>query len=159
MIRPRVTIKQTINTSTLRKDILAKVRGSYVTIGVHEDAGRYSGSNAPSVVEVALWNEFGTSHIPERSFLRAALDENVALINNWREEAIGMLLQGAQVETALSMLGFRIMTLIQNKIKSNVPPPLAQGTVDAKVKDGVAPVTLIDTGLLLRSIAYKVVTK
>lgn len=130
--------------------------GAYVAIGVHEDAGTY-GDGGPDVVEVALWNEFGTTNMPERSFIRSAIDDGMEQINQWREEFLTkMLTDGWTERKALEAMGFRIQTLIQNKIKSNVPPPLAESTVQAKMKDGVAPKTLIDTGLLLRSITYKV---
>ena len=137
---------------------LKQLKGAYVTIGVHEDAGQYTeGSHPPSVVEVALWNEFGTSNIPERSFLRSAIDGNESLINSWLKEVCQKITFGEiTVEKGLEIIGYRTQVLIQNKIKSNVPPPNAPSTVAQKQRDGVAPNTLINTGLLLRSITYKV---
>lgn len=130
---------------------------AYVTVGVHEDAGSYPGGS-PTVAEVALWNEFGTRYIPERSFLRSTIDENSALIDRWREEAISKIIAGKwSVEKALEALGFRVQVLVQNKIRSNVPPPNAPATVAQKAKYGVPPQTLINTGLMLRSVAYRVV--
>lgn len=149
------------------KELLKKASGAYVTIGIHEDAGAYPGGQ--SVVSVALWNEFGTSTSPQRSFFRSAIDENETLINTWREEAIDkMLNQGWTVEKALTMIGFRIQVLIQNKIKSNIPPPNKPSTVKAKQASGVSPKsgfkagfegrtgTLINSGLMLRSVTFKV---
>lgn len=139
-------------------ETLGRYKNSYVTIGIHEDAGEYPGE--ASVAEVALWNEFGTRFTPERSFLRSALDDNNAKINSWREEAIENILdKGWTVEKALEMMGLRIQLLIQNKIKSDVPPPNAPSTVAMKKKDGVAPRTLIWSGLMLRSVTYKVILK
>jgi len=143
-----------------QREALAKrlkgMRNASVTIGVHEDAGRYEGSDV-SVVEVALWNEFGTKRIPERSFLRSALAGNEGLINQWRAGVISGIIEGSlTVEKGLETLGFRIAELVKNKIKSNVPPPLAESTARDKKARGVAPVTLIDSTLLLRSISYRV---
>jgi hypothetical protein len=136
---------------------ISDTKDAYVTIGLHEDAGQYPGENAPSVVEVGLWNEFGTATSPERSWLRSAIDEGQGQINQWRDEAILHIMNdGWTVEKALEMMGFRIQVLIQNKIKSDVPPSLADSTAKAKTASGVAPVTLIDTGLMLRSVTYKV---
>ena len=137
---------------------LKKINSAYVTIGVHEGAGTYSkNSENPTVAQVALWNEFGTQHIPQRSFIRSALNENLDKINQWREEAVNQILSDEiTVEKALESIGFRIQILIQNKIKSNVPPPNAASTLARKYKEGVASNTLIETGLLLRSITYKV---
>lgn len=147
-------------------DMIKRHKHAYVTIGIHEDAGRYSAGNA-SVVEVALWQEFGTRTIPERSFIRSAIDDNVGKINSWREEMINNIVdKGWSVEQALDAIGVRIQILIQNKIKSNVPPPYGSGRKpndadriqelqDAKKARGHAPVTLIETSLMLRSVTYK----
>lgn len=131
---------------------------AYVTVGVHEDAGSYK--DGQSVVMVALWNEFGTNKTPERSFLRSTINGNVGLINKWREEVIGNILnKDWTVEKALTALGFRVQILIQNAIKSDIGPPNAAYTVERKRLAGIAPRTLIETGLLLRSIGFKVFTK
>lgn len=136
---------------------------SYVTIGLHAEAGTYpAGKDGESVTvaEVGLWNEFGTKTSPERSWMRSAIDEGQPQIEAWRNELMGKVMDGSMnLEMALNAMGFRIMTLIQNKIKSNVPPPNAASTLVAKERHGVAPNTLIDTGLMLRSVTYKVVIK
>lgn len=141
------------------KKILHQLENSHVTIGVHEDAGKYStGSNPPTVVEVAFWTEFGTRSQPERSWLRSAVDENQSTIDRWREELLPQILDGKiSVQKGLEIMGFRMQTLVQNKIKSNVPPPNAASTREQKRRDGAGDSTLIHSGLLLRSVTYKVV--
>lgn len=132
-------------------------KGAFVSIGFHEGAGKYPGNNAPDVVEVALWNEFGTRTTPERSFIRSALDQHEPKLNEWRWEMIyNMMFKGWDLRKALEAMGFRIQVLIQNQIKSNVPPPNAESTLEAKAKKGVPGVTLIDSGLMLRSVTYQV---
>lgn len=134
--------------------ILKSWKNAYVSVGVHEDAGQYP--DGQSVVQVALWNEFGTEHIPSRSFFRSAIDENMGRINKWRDQVIEDIIDGKRTpQNALETLGFRVQQLIVNKIKSNVPPPLKNP--QAKMRKGLAPVTLIETGLLMRSISFKVV--
>lgn len=170
MIKPTVTITDPGEKDA--KALLKRMRGfndAYVTIGVHSDAGNYTkGSPPPTVVEVALWQEFGTETIPERSFIRSTVDENAQLINGWIDEVTQKIVfSDWDVKKALSAIGKRIKILIQNKIKSNVPPEYGSGkgpnspsTIEAaqnaKKARGFAPVTLIETGLLLRSIQYKV---
>jgi hypothetical protein len=161
VIRPKVKVTDTGKEDAKKvRDRLKTLGKAYVTIGVHDDAGKYSeGNPPPDVVEVALWMEYGTETIPERSFIRSTVDENVSKINQWREEAVRKIIfERLSVEKALESIGIKVQFLIQNKIKSNVPPPLAPSTKAAKQRKGVAPVTLIDTGLLLRSITYKVHT-
>jgi predicted RNase H-related nuclease YkuK (DUF458 family) len=152
------------------KDLIKKAGGAYVTIGIHKDAGKYP--DGTDVVSVALWNEFGTSTSPERSFFRSAVDGNESLINKWREEAIqNMVEKKWTVKKALELVGFRVQTLIQNKIKSNVPPPNAPSTIAEKRRTGVSPKsgakpgfadrtgTLIDSGLMLRSVTFRTYPK
>lgn len=137
---------------------MKKLKGSYVSIGVHEGAGAYD-SGIP-VFQVAIWNEFGNKQIPEHAFFRTALDGHESEINSWREELLKQVMDGKITEQkALASLGFRIQVLIQNQIKSNMPPENAPSTVAAKVRDGVAPETLIWSGLMLRSITFQVVMK
>lgn len=140
-------------------DKISQLNEAYVTIGVHEDAGKYTeGKDPPSVVEVALWNEFGTKNVPERSFMRSAFDENEQRINQWREEALtNMLEKGWSVEKGLEMIGFRMQEIVRNKILSNIPPPNSEATLAAKAAKGEGSNTLIATTLMLRSVTYKVV--
>ena len=138
---------------------LKKYKGAFVSVGVHEGAGNYTGGGKEevSVVEVALWNEFGTKYMPERSFIRSTVDENQGLINAWRQEAIGKITEGKwTVEKALEAIGFRLKLLIETKIKSNVPPPNAPSTLAIKKRDGAGSATLMHTKLLSRSITYQV---
>lgn len=147
---------------------LKKQAHSYVTIGIHEDAGKYTdGKNPPMVGEVSLWNEFGAKkgqpdEIPERSFVRSAIDENEPKLRQWREDMVANILhKGWSITKALESMGLRIQLLIQNKIKSNVPPKNAPSTVDAKNRTAPANAnrTLMESELLLRSVHYKVFVK
>lgn len=142
---------------------IAQMKRSYVTIGIHSDAGQY-GDTGVEVYEVALWNEFGTPNaahpIPERSFFRSALNENEGVLNELREQLIQDITEGkVTVKKALEKVGFRVKTLIENKIKSNVPPENAESTKNAKIAAGYGTNTLIASGLLLRSVTYKVEMK
>lgn len=132
-------------------------KDAYVTIGLHEDAGTYPDADV-SVVQVGLWNEFGTETIPERSWLRSTLSDNISEIKAVRLLAIAKMMKGEMdLEGALNLIGFRIQVMVQNKIKSNVAPELSPATAAMKAKKGIAVQTLIQSGLMLRSVTYKVV--
>jgi hypothetical protein len=149
----------------IRKQI-ALMDNSYVTIGVHEGAGDYD--TGVSVVQVALWNEFGTETVPERSFLRSTVDENQSLFQKYRDDAIANIVAGkSTVAKELDAIGFNIAELIRNKIKSNIEPAYGTGKAgksadaiakaqQAKQNKGQEPVTLIASGLMLRSITWEV---
>jgi hypothetical protein len=131
---------------------LEQIKKGFVTIGIDEDSGSYEKTGIP-IVKVALWNEFGTDTQPERSFLRTAIDEGTAQINKWQQEIlINILEKNWSVEKGLKALGLRIQVLIQNKIKSNVPPPNKPSTL--KRKHGS--ITLNDTKTMLRAVGYRV---
>lgn len=148
------------------------VKNAFVTIGVHGEAGKYtsdgpgSRKSMPSVAEVALWNEFGTTNTPERSFIRSTIDEALPRITDMMTAAYDKVLEvaakggdyKASLFAALSGIGFKTQVLVQNKIKSNVPPPLSKATIDAKEKKHSlhAHNTLMDTELLLRSVTNQV---
>lgn len=151
------TLKGKENLAKLKKDI-KDLHKHYVTVGIHQDAGNYTqGATPPSVVEVALWNEFGTESIPERSFFRSTLTEQSSQINKIREEAVkNILTKGWSVDKALDMIGFRVQVMIQNKIKSNIPPENAPSVLEKKRAEGVGTNTLMETQLLLRSVTYRV---
>ena len=134
---------------------IEQIKSGYVTIGVHAGAGNYP--NGMEVVKVALMNEFGTETSPERSFFRSAIDENIDKINKWREEMLDNIFEKDwPVEKALKAIGLRIQILVQNKIKSNVGPENAESTKEAKIRKGIAVRTLIESGLMLRSVTFKV---
>lgn len=160
MLKPKIQFQER-NTENMNRFLkgMDGLRKAHVTIGFHDDSGSYP-EGEPDVVEVALWNEFGTKNMPQRSFIRSAVDENEQRINKWREKALELIVkEGWPVDKALSMIGQNVVTLIQNKIKSNVPPPNADATRDEKRRHASPNWgrTLMDTETMLRAVGFKVV--
>lgn len=153
MLKSQITTSVVKDDSGKLRQVIKKMKGAYVTAGIHQDAGQEQ--NGADVVKVALWNEFGTEHIPERSFFRSAIDKNIEKINKWREQAINDILSFKNPKSVLDGLGFKLMVLIQNEIKQNIPPSNAPETIKQKAADGVAPNTLIWSGTMLRSITFR----
>lgn len=134
---------------------MKKAKGAYVAIGLHEDAGEYE--SGVTVVEVGLWNEFGTKNTPERAWMRSTIDENAGKLNALRDDLLGKIHEGNMtVKKALEIMGFRIQTLLQNKIKSNMSPANSPETLKHKSEIGVEQRTLMESKLMLRSVTYKV---
>ena len=135
------------------------VDNSYVTIGVHDDAGNYpTGVPVPAV---AAWNEFGTNTIPSRPFLRSAIDVNRRTLQIMHLNFISRLIEGkTTVRQGLESVGFVIQSMIQARIeKSNQwAEPNAPSTAASKASGGGirGATPLIKTKLLFRSIGYKV---
>jgi len=164
VIKQRMTIKEKdIGWKKFRNE-MKKVKGSFVTIGVHNDAGQYADSDV-TAAEVALWNEFGTDRkpkgIPQRSFLRSTYDERLNDLNILRGRALDKISKGEMsVKDALENIGQFLANMVMKKIQSNIPPENAPSTIEAKEREGVTPIrTLYHTGLLERSIGYKAVVK
>ncbi len=120
-----------------------------VKVGVQSDAGG-------ELVNVATWNEYGTKHIPARSFVRSAIDKGVSEIARAAGEFGRRVLFNAESqEVALGKLGLVVARKIQEQIRSNVPPPNAPETIERKKSSK----TLIDKGQLRQSIRHKVVDR
>lgn len=140
MIKSRT--KTTIKGDEKIKKFLAamkQMKQAYVTIGVHQDAGRYTaGKNPPDVVMVAIWNEYGTSRSPARSFVGATVDLNRDKIEALRNRLMNDILDGELTPyEALNALGFYIQELIKNRIIRGIPPPNAMSTQRKKALAGV----------------------
>jgi hypothetical protein len=102
--------------------------------------------------------EFGTRTVPERSWLRASIAESEARIEKWRDEIVDQILEGKlTVEKGLHIIGQRLVTIIQGRIKAGIEPELAASTLAQHKRDGVGTTPLMVTQLLLRSITYRVV--
>lgn len=104
----------------------------YVSIGVHESAGSYD--DGVTVASVATWHEFGTDHgIPERSFIRSTMDEQVTKLVALTKRLKGdVLFQRLTSREALGLIGQRIQAEIRDKISKGIDPPLAPATVRQK---------------------------
>lgn len=139
-----------------------KMRGSFVSVGVHEDVPNYDNDSTKPVAMIAAVHEFGSnktpSPIPERSFLRSTYDENFEKISNDMQNYIGDIAKKRlTIEAALGKVGFEMAEKTKNKIKdpSAISPPNTEST--AKTKGFNNP--LYDSGHLMRSIDFEVVIR
>jgi hypothetical protein len=138
----------------LRRRVAATAR-ERVTVGVHEDVGGEDHGEGITIAEIAAFHEFGTASIPERSFIRAGIDENRDRIRDLQRRLAKLVIANRTrmpPRRALELLGAKIATLIRERIRASIDPPLADSTVDRKGSS----TPLIDTGQLIQSIAFKV---
>lgn len=128
--------------------VVNAARDRDVKVGVQSESGQ--------LVNVATYNEYGTATIPARPFIRSAIDENAADIGKAAAMLGGRVLDAEiNKEQALGSLGLFAQRKIVEKIRSNIPPPNAPSTVNAKGSSA----TLIDSGQLRQSIRHKVVDR
>lgn len=136
-----------------------------ITVGIHgaegdamhgeatfAEDGALEPNTELTVAEVATFHEFGTRHIPQRSFIRAWFDESVAenralLLSQMQLAIAGKL----TLEQALERCALKFEAGVRKRIRARIPPPLAQSTIDRKGSS----TPLIDTGQLVSSIRAK----
>lgn len=136
------------------RQIIERVRrldGLEVSAGILNNAG-VSSKGVP-LVDIAIYNEFGTRHIPSRPFVRIATDENV---DKWAETAARgakKVIDGGDIKKAGETVGRRMKADIQAVFGDKTRlTPNARSTILRKGRDE----PLIDTGKLKSVVNYRV---
>lgn len=112
-----------------------------------------SGEDGTPLAVIAAANEFGTSRIPERSFLRVPLRANQDDFAKVFRNQLPLVASGElTLFQLMSQLGARAVSVSQEAISSGIQPPNAQSTVERKGSS----TPLVDTGRLRQSITYVV---
>lgn len=144
--------KVTISGGTRWKAYLERLAKKVeVRAGVMEDATTDEGER---VAEYAAYNEFGTSRVPPRPFMRKTLERER---ENWIRGVGGLLRNGRSPDEALELVGTRMAEDIQKTIMSNMAPANAPSTIRRKNRAEAGRAgTLVDTGALVKSITHQV---
>jgi len=152
MAKNKITGGKKVEKAIKELQKIAKER-SGVLVGLPKDASPYP--DGTSVIMVGLVNEFGSSDgkIPERSFLRAAIDENRSeFLKFWKDGAAKTILTGKGSEKVLALLGQMMQAAVQEKIVNVKAPANAISTVVNKKSSN----PLIDTGHLRQSVRWEI---
>lgn len=137
------------------KKELKLIDNSHVNVGVLSDVGGYPEGNV-SLADVATFNEYGTSDIPPRPFMRQSFDTNRDEIKTFTDKEVDAIYSGKQnVKGALEKIGVYFVgkvkeTFSKGEFVENAPSTIAK-------KGSSKP--LIDTGRLRNSIDHKVELK
>lgn len=111
---------------------------------------------APTVLQVGVWHEYGTEHVPMRSFLRGPLNAKSADMDKVLQTQFNLVLEkGMDVEKALGRVGLAARNISVGAFRTRgygVWADIDQATKEAKGSSGI----LIDTGLLRSSITWVV---
>ncbi len=135
-----------------------------VEVGILGIDGDLKGDNSKTtILEYAVYNEFGTKHIPPRPFMRNAIESNSQAISNYIEARVNDILEGQITgRKALMQIGEYIRGLIIQSIATatNWAEPLSPKTLKAKLKEGSNnDKTLIEDRFLIKSIRYQITSK
>ena len=137
---------------------LGEIAGG-VKAGILQGATTTDGKN---IAEYAIYNEFGTSRIPARPFLRTVAKEKPKTwIGQMVRRIKGKAADPAAWKGALVVCGEQMQADIKDSIQNGSWTPNAPATVKAKARKGkIEPDhPLIDTGQMLAAVSYEVVEK
>lgn len=129
-----------------------------VKVGILSDApkkAREGSRGKLSLLEVAIVHEFGApaANIPQRSFIRATIDERAADIARLQLVVAQRVAMGEITEEqGLSQIGAKVAGWIKARIADGIAPPLAESTVARKKSSK----PLVDTGQLRSAVAHVV---
>ena len=127
-----------------------KWRGKTIKVGVNDSPhlGRGGLTNA----QLGAIHEFGLGHVPQRSFLRAWVDQNQGEWMSWlRRGILASLLDNRQWA---SNFGKYAVREIQARIRAGIAPALQDSTIRRKASGNETP--LMDSEQLFNAIEYEV---
>lgn len=148
------------------KQRVERMRGGAAVVKVGVQGPQAAANHQDSrltVAQIATVHEFGktihqpkmnrTIRIPERSFLRATVDQYASAIARRNVLLMqGYVLGKFDLQSSLELLGQYVVGLVKQRIANRIPPPNSPYTIARKGSS----VPLIDTGQLRNSITYKV---
>lgn len=129
------------------------INGRGVKFGIQADAGKDPATGA-DLLDIAIYNEFGTETIPPRPFIRDFAEKNGKVLGQAMDRVATAVQEGRMgVDAALDQLGafaekHQKAHLQQSKKWAE---PNAPSTVQRKGSD----VPLIDDGLMVSAIRYQ----
>ena len=133
-----------------QKTLAELKKSARVRVGILGDAGS-------DEVMIAAVQEFGSTdgRVPQRSFLRATIDEQRESLLNKFENLLRSAAQGKQTtEQATAKFGMLVVSAVREKIRGRIAPANKPATIKRKGSD----MPLIDTGRLIQSIKSGVVS-
>lgn len=149
------TVEVKILNKGLEKEqaLMKKLEKASVKVGIQSDAGKHKESGV-DVVDIAVWNEFGTARTPSRPFIRQCFADNEQSVTQHLGRILSVVAQGGNLDMELAKVGQWYQDRQKNTLKSYPWTPNAPST--RKRKKSSKP--LIDTSQLINSIRYKVET-
>lgn len=142
---------------SLKKDV--RVRVGILGSKAKAQHGDSSLTNA----EIGTFHEFGTSKMPQRSFLMMPLQEKLSdQVVEMKKEAFKDFFQKNKPEVFFNYLGALAVHIVHNAFDSNgfgQWKELTAATKRAKARKNLSPNTLIAKGQLKNSISMKVINK
>ncbi len=130
---------------------LKALGGEEISVGVLRTAGKEK--DGTDLVDVAVYNEYGTKRIPPRPFLRQATDKHGGKWQDFIEQCVDKIIaRQIKDRQALDLIGLKAQKDVQNTIDNGTFKPNKPSTIARKGSSK----PLIDTGTLRRAIRYRI---
>lgn len=141
-----------INDKGFKKAVeaLERLAKMQVKVGIQSDAKDYG--DGVSVVDVAVWNEYGTDKIPSRPFIRQCFRDNGDEAAAKFGELAQQVISGGNPKAGLSSIGQWYQDKMRRTLLTFPWSPNKPSTIAKKGSSK----PLVDTGHLVNSIRYKV---
>ncbi len=125
-------------------------RLSKLEVQVGFQAGEKTYEDGTDLVDVAAYNEYGTSDTPARPFMKQSFENHEDELQKACDRVNQTLNRGGTAEAGLKELGVFVKGLVQEEIVDGGFEPNAPSTI--KKKGSEQP--LIDTGTMRQSVNY-----
>lgn len=158
-------MKITSKLDTIKKidKTLNELKSKRLLVGVIGEGVNSPQEGGATILEYAVFNEYGTSTIPARPFFRTATKtrKSIREIQEFIVKQVEQVVRGNKnSDMGLNSIGLYVVGRIQRSIKSGNWEDNKESTKKRKRKKGggLKPV-LIDSGSLIKSIDYEIKNK
>ncbi len=124
--------------------------GHGVKVGIQADAGTHDGT---SILDIAIFNEFGTETIPARPFIRDFAQKNEKVLGVAMDRMATRVEQGVALDSALSQLGQFAQQGQQAHVRASKSWAVPNTASTVKKKGSSVP--LIDQAVLVNAIRWE----
>lgn len=126
---------------------LEKLSKLSVQVGFQEGENNEQGM---SIAEIAAFNEFGSSSVPARPFMKQSFENHEQELQSACDRVNANLSNGGTTQSALEELGVFVKGLVQQEIVDGGFAPNSPYTIAQKGSD----TPLIDTGRMRQSVNF-----
>lgn len=128
-----------------------RLHGRGVKVGIQAGAGSTDGVD---LLDILIWQEFGTRRIPSRPVMRSYFDTNRAAIDAEADKAATFVLRTGAVDAALNRVGAWMQSGLQAHWRASKSWAVPNSATTIKMKGSDVP--LIDHGVLINAVRWQV---
>lgn len=128
-------------------DNAVKLDGRFVKVGIQAGSGAHDGVD---LVDIAIYNHFGTRNIPARPFVADCADKNRSQIQEAQKRIAYRVMEGMSPDSGLAQLGEWYQNILKAHIRNGGWAANAPSTIRKKKSSR----PLVDTGALVNAVRW-----